>query len=147
MSNKRYYLSFIVVLALGFIIGVSLGLLIAQVKIYNVASLKTIGVQVFWNQNQTEPVSQINWGTLEPDTSKTITVYVRSIGNTPITLTIYTEKWKPSNCIEYITLTATPNNIVIEPSEVREVSLTLNVASDIQGITTFSFDIVFNGSG
>lgn len=145
--KSKLVLSFSITFIVALLIGYALGTLISQYTITNTSAIKTIDVGVFSDQNCTQPITDINWGILEPNTSKTIMVYVKSSSNVHITLTVYTENWNPINCINYITLTANPNNILIEPSQVIQLSLTLNVASNIHGIKDFSFLIIFNGSG
>jgi len=145
--NKIVPFAFIVSIAISLLIGYNLGLLTSPYRISSVASIKTIGVKVYWNQNGTQPISFIDWGILEPNSSVTFTVYVKSSSNVPTNLTIFTQNWNPANASAYISLTADPNNIVIETSQIIAVNLTLTVASDIEGITNFAFDIIFNGTG
>lgn len=117
-----------------------------QQKISNTGTIKAIGVKVYSDPNCTQKITQISWGEMEPATSKNVTVYVKSVSTTPITLTVYTENWSPQNCIDYMNLTSIQNNITMQPSEVISTTLTLAISPDIEGIIDFSFDIVFNGS-
>ena len=43
----------------------------------NVGSIKAINIEVYWDSNCTDEVSTIEWGTLEPGSSRNVTVYVR----------------------------------------------------------------------
>ena len=147
MISKTTAIGFYVLLILTFLTGYLIGSLVTQTRITNIATIKTINVEVYWDVHRTQPITFIDWGSLEPATSKTILIYVYSYSNTPITLTIYTENWKPTNCTDYMTLTAEPNNTTLQPSQIAEVNLTLTVAPNIQGITTFAFDIILKGSG
>ena len=143
----KLVLAFSITFIVALLIGYTLGTLTTQRKISNIGSIKAIGVDVFSDLNCTEPILQIKWGILEPNTSKTIATFVKNSGNSPVTLIVYAQNWLPVNCTDYMTLTASPNNALIQPSQVIEVNLTLSVASDVHGIIDFSFDIVFNGSG
>jgi len=145
--NRKIAFAFIVSIAVSLLIGYNLASLSNTYKMQSVASIKTINVKVYWNQNCTQPATLIDWGILEPSSSKTFTVYVKSSSNVPMTLLIYTENWLPVNASDYMTFTAEPNNVIIEASEIIAVNLTLTIASDIEGITNFSFDITFNGIG
>ena len=147
MISKTTQIGLSATFILVFLTGYLIGSLITQTKITNTATIKTIGVNVYWDVHRTQPITFIDWGILEPATNKTILIYVKSQSNTPITLTIYTENWKPQNASDYITLTAEPNNSTLQPSEIAQVNLTLTVASNIQGITTFAFDIFLEGTG
>lgn len=146
-SNKRVLPLFLASCLTCVLIGYAFGLLTVQFRVANVASIKTVGVNVYSDLNCTQPITEIDWGTLEPSTSKIIPVYVKSLSNIPINVTVYASDWNPTNCTDYMTLTANPNDFILIPSEVVEVNLTLAVSSDIQGITTFSFFITFAGIG
>jgi hypothetical protein len=107
----------------------------------NTGTVRTIGVGVYWDIGCTNPVSSINWGSLEPGASKNVTLYVRNEGSTASTLFINTSNWNPSNAWEYITLSWDYAGQQISPDEVIQVKLTLSISSSIKGITNFSFDI------
>ena len=92
-------------------------------------------------------VASIDWGILEPSFCATKTVYVKSLSNVDVTLHVYADNWNPPECEQYMALTANPNNVAVQPDEVVQVSLTQSVAQNVAGIATFSFDIVFLGSG
>ena len=145
--SKKLLISLVATSLTCLLAGYSLATLTTQYKMSNIASIKTIGVNVYRDQNCTDLITQLDWGLLEPATSKTFKVYVKSLSNTPLTLTIFSSNWQPTNCTDYMTLTAEPNNFTLQPSQVAEVNLTLTVASDIQGITNFAFDITFKGVG
>lgn len=147
MISKKLLISLVATSLTCLLAGYSLATLTTQHKLTNTASIKTIGVNVYRDQNCTDLITHLDWGLLEPATSKTFKVYVKSLSNTPLTLTIFSSNWKPTNCTDYMTLTAEPNNFTLQPSQVAEVNLTLTVASDIQGITNFAFDITFKGVG
>lgn len=109
--------------------------------VHNHAAIKTIGVGVFWDQACTLNVTSIEWGMLEPGEQKNVTVYVRSEGNTPGSLSMITDAWQPENASEFITLTWTAEGLELDPGEVSPVVFTLTVAPSISGIRDFSFDI------
>ena len=146
MSKKTLSL-FLLIFGLGLLIGSVLAPMITQYRVSNVSAIKTLGVRVYYDQNCTMQVASIEWGILEPQTSTTKTLYSKSLSNVAVTLYVYAENWNPPECEQYMALTANPNNAIMKPDEVVEVSLTLSIAQNVTGITTFSFDIVFNGSG
>jgi len=115
--------------------------------ISNVGEVKGIGVGIYWDQSCTTEVSSINWGTIEPGSSKNVTVYIRNEGNSVVNLTMYASNWNPSNASDYIDLSWDYGGQSIDVSEVLEVTFTLVISTEIQGITSFSFDIVVIGSG
>ena len=135
----------ICILTLG--VGIGLNIQLVQYPIANVASIKTLGVSVWQNFNLTQPLTQIDWGMLEPNQSKTVICYVQNEGNTPLTLSLWTENWQPTTATDYIILSWNLEGMMLNPAEVVEAQLTLTVSPDIENITNFSFDIIISGSG
>jgi len=113
----------------------------------SVGEVKAIGVGIYWDSSCTTDVSSIDWGILEPGSSENVTVYIRNEGNSAVNLTMNTSNWNPANASSYIGLSWDYEGQIINVDEVLEVTFTLIVASEIQGITSFSFDIVIVGSG
>ena len=115
--------------------------------ISNVGEVQAVGVGVYWDQSCTNEVSSINWGIIEPGSSKNVTVYIRNEGNSVASLTMNASNWNPSNASDYIDLSWDYQGQDINVSDVLEVTFTLIISAEIQGITSFSFDIVIVGSG
>lgn len=115
--------------------------------VYSQGTIKAIGVGVYWDYECTNAVGGIGWGTLEPGSSKSDTCYVRNEGNSPYVLSLETSNWTPSTASQYLTLSWDYGGQSINPDEVTQVTFTMSVSADIQGITDFSLDIVIVGSG
>jgi hypothetical protein len=81
---------------------------------------------------------------VEPGAVKNVTVYIRNEGNAPITLSLQTSNWNPSNVADYISLSWNYNGQTINANQVIAVTLSLSISSNIQGITLFSFDIIIS---
>ena len=113
----------------------------------NAGAVKAIGVGVYWNNECTNPLSSIDWGVLEPGSSKNVTCYIRSEGNSVSTLSMNASNWNPSNASSYMTLSWDYGGQSINPDDVVQVTFTLSVDASIEGITSFSFDITIVGSG
>lgn len=124
-----------------------MSLLQAGRSISNVGTVKTVGVGVYWDPDCVNTVTSINWGTLEPGSNKTVTVWIRNEGNSASTLSMNTSNWVPSNASDYISFGWDYDGQPVNPSDVVEVTFTLAVSSSIEGITSFSFDIEIVGSG
>lgn len=124
-----------------------LGGLFTRVTLPNVGSVKAIGVGVYWDSACSNKTASIDWGTVEPRSAAGVTVYIRNEGNAPVTLSLETENWSPPNASSYISLTWDYGGQVIDVDGVVEVRLSLSVSDSIEGITSFSFDIVIIGSG
>jgi hypothetical protein len=113
----------------------------------NSGSIKAIGVDVYWDQACTNPVSSVNWGIVSPGGTKDITVYIKNTGNSPITLSMATSNWNPTNAHNYMTLTWNYAGQTINANNVTPVTFTLTVSASITGITNFSFDITIAANG
>lgn len=121
--------------------------IVTDKTVSNVGSVKAIGVGVYWDENCTSEVSFIDWGMLEPGSGENVTVYIRNEGNSVASLSMDTSNWIPSNASDYITLSWDYGGVSISPGEVVQVTFTLSVSASIEGVTSFSFDIVVMGSG
>jgi hypothetical protein len=117
------------------------------VYLNSVGTVKALGVGVYWDSGCSQSVSVIDWGSVEPGAVKNVTIYVRNEGNTPATLSLQTSNWNPANATDYISLSWNYNGQTIDLNQVIGVTLSLSISSNIEGITTFSFDIVIVGSG
>lgn len=111
------------------------------------AAIKTIGVEVYWDSELTNPAQYINWGILDPGDTRNVTLYMVNQGNVPITLSLSTENWQPTNAIAFVTLTWNYDGSTLAVDEVRPVILSLQINPSITGITSFNFDIIITGSG
>jgi len=122
---------------------------LTSVSVYlsSVGTVRAVGVGVYRDSICSQSVSVIDWGSVEPGAVKNVTVYVRNEGNTPTTLSLQTANWNPANATSYISLSWDYNGQTIDLSQVIGVTLSLSISSIIEGITTFSFDIVVVGSG
>jgi len=127
--------------------GTVMGTLLGRVTLPNVGSVKAIGVGVYWDSSCSNQVTSINWGTVQPGSTKNMNVYIKNEGNAPETLSLETQNWSPAIASTYISLTWDYNGQVINVGGVIQVKLTLSVLNAIEGVTNFSFDIVITGSG
>ena len=118
-----------------------------SVVLHNVGNVKAIDVEVYWDKGCTNEVSLIDWGIIEPGTTENVTVYILNTGNSDVMLSMNTTNWSPSSASNYITLSWDYEGQSIGPGLVQQTTLTLSMSSSIQGVTSFSFDIVVTGSG
>ena len=121
--------------------------LLGSVVIPNTGTVKTIGVGVYWDSGCTSQVTSIDWGTIDVGATENMAVYIKNEGTASMTLTLETEDWIPSGASSYISLTWDYGGQTIAVDGVVQVTLSLEVSDTIEGITSFSFDIVISGSG
>ena len=115
--------------------------------IRNQAAIKAVGVGVYQDPELSLQLTAIDWGVLEPGEEKNHTAYIKNESNVPITLTLTTENWSPSNASEFVVLTWDYDGQPLGVDGFVEVTFTLAVDPAISGIGAFSFDIVIVGTG
>jgi len=101
-----------------------------------------VGVGVYWDPNCTSPVYSMDWGKVEPNSVKNVTVFIRNEGNEPANLFLNTTNWNPTNASDYITLTWNYDGHTLNPQETTKATLTLSIAQTTSGIKDFTFDII-----
>jgi len=116
------------------------------IRIQNTGNIKTVNLEIYQDAECTIPLTNIDWGTVEPSQTYQYTAYIINKGNIPVTLTIVTENWNPIDANEFINLIWDKENVIFEPNIPMLVVFTLEIASEINNITEFSFDIVIYGN-
>ena len=106
----------------------------------------TAGIGVYSNIEGTIPLTSVSWGTLQPGGSQIVTVYIKNEGISTTTLSLQTSSWIPTAAETYLDLSWNYNGTPINPDAVVQITLTLTVDANIEGVSTFSFDIIIVGS-
>lgn len=122
------------------------GVMPSKRMIHNVGKIKAVGVGVYLESECTTPISHIDWGLMDPGSSKQFTIYVKNEGNVPIKLSMETGNWTPPVASYYITLTWDRQDYILAPGGNVSAVLTLSVSPNITGITDFSFEIAIIGT-
>ena len=122
------------------------GLIVSSQTVQNSGVVASANVGLYSDYSCTQSVSSISWGTVSPGNSITRTVYVKNIGNVPLTVSMTKTNWSPTSANGPVTLTWDRENSVLTANQVVAATLTLGISSNAIGITTFSFDIVITGT-
>lgn len=101
-----------------------------------------IGVEVYWDQNCTNTTQTLKWGPIAPNTTNTLTIYIRNAGNQAASLQLGTANWTPTNAQNYLTLNWNYTNQTLKPNQVQAVKLTLTVSPTITDVTDFSLQTI-----
>lgn len=109
------------------------------------AVLTSNSIGVYWDQACTRRISQIDWGTLIPGQTKEIAAYARNEGNETLFLTLRTLNWNPQNAATYLKFQWTCESKKLQPGATTKVKPTLRISSNTKGISSFKFDIAFEG--
>ena len=129
------------------IFGTALALLQNYKTVPNSASIKGVGVGVYWNSACTNQTSSIDWGMLESGTNKTVKVYIRNEGNAVVALSRTLQNWNPLIASNYVTVNWDYSGQTLSVNQVLQVNLMLAVSSTVSGITNFTFDITITATG
>jgi hypothetical protein len=122
--------------------------LLTRTNLYSYGSIQiqTTGVKAYSDVTCTTPASNVAWGTLTPGISRTNIIYIKNEGSSPLTLSLDTTNWNPTNAPNYITLNWNYDGRAIAPNFVTQIVLTLSVSPNISGISSFNFEIVIGGT-
>ena len=134
------------VIVLAFVVGV----LYYSVSVRAVGSIyvKSVNCVVYFDGAGTQPVTQINWGSLPPDSAVNQTVYLKNTGNAACNFTISTSAWDPSNAGTWIALTYDLKGQVNVPvNSIIPCVLTESISADIVNVTNYTYNIVITASG
>jgi len=115
----------------------------------SLGTVKTIGVETYWDQNRENKTEEINWDEIWVGSSKNLTLYIQSVSNYKITINLNVTDWNPANISEYMTLSWDYNGTLFNPGETIQVTLTLSIPSSQsfvrylidEKVQNFSFDI------
>jgi hypothetical protein len=144
--SERIYIIVVTLIALAGVT-VTYAVVNGYVSIHNTVTMKGIGVGIYTNSSCTQRLNSIDWGLAENGTVKNMTVYIRNEGNAPVTLSMQITNWNPSNANQYISLTWNYSGQSVSVNNGVAVVIFLSIASNIQGIPTFSFDITIWATG
>lgn len=100
-------------------------------------------IYVYSDISCTQLITSIDWGSVEAGNSVQRTVYIKNSGNQNVTLDLTTENWTPLEAADYLQLSWDyVVGSIMAPGDVVEVTFTLTIDSAVNGIESFSFDIV-----
>jgi len=113
-------------------------------SIKNQGNISTVGCVAL--DDYGNPITNIDWGTLEPNSWVDKVVYVQNNGTVNIVLGLATENWNPAAAEGFLTLTWNYTGQILNPDQKIPLLLTLQVSQSISGITDFSFDIIITAT-
>ncbi len=122
------------------------GVLTSSQSVQSSGTITAVNVGVYSDSACTQNLTSVDWGILPPGNSTSKTIYVKNTGTIPVTLSMTTSSWVPSNAGTYLTLTWNRANYVLNPSTSVSATLTLTASSSAGALTTFSFNIIITGT-
>ena len=143
-KETKYFIGLILV-ALAFVGALSWAIYESIPQIYNYGTVRVIGVEVYADANLTQILNWIEWGVLDPGQNKSYSAWVQNIGNDAQKLVTWTESWNPVNASDWISLSWDYGGSWVPVNGSIPVVFTLHIDPNIEGVTTFSFDIWVKG--
>ena len=152
---KLTILAISLITALSVIAASALASYIRVIHLSSAGTITTMGteeysVEVYSDVALTTMLTSVDWGLLDPGSTKSVDCYIKNSGSYPVTLTMTTTNWNPTNASNYMTFTWNREGYLLEEGSFAETTFTLTVSSTLApetGIRTFSFDIIINAGG
>jgi len=156
-SSKRTILLILLVAVITIALSTTISILserITTLKVPSLGTLKTLGVEAYWDKSLENKTETVNWGIISPGASKNFTLYVLSVSTTETTLNLNTTNWNPTNISEYMNLSWNYNGTILPRGGTIQVTLTLTAPSSntfllyliTNDVKEFSFDIIISTS-
>jgi hypothetical protein len=95
----------------------------------SLAVIKTIEVEVYWDQGAQNKADMIDWGEIQTGKSLDTTFYLKSVSNFDVTVDLVLTDWSPPEISEYISITWDYDGSILEPQELIEVTLNISAPS------------------
>jgi len=122
------------------------GLLTTSQTVPSAGTVTAVNVGVYTDAAGTQNCTSIDWGILPPGNSTSRTVYIKNYGNVPVTLSMTTANWVPSNATTYLTFSWNRAGYVLNANTTVSATLTLVASANAGNITSFSFNIIIIGT-
>ncbi len=130
---------------MGLLAIVEVTLLFPRTPVLIVSAVETTNsVGVYWDANCEDKTFSLEWGKLFPGATKNFDIYVRNECNESVVLNLTAENWLPLIAEQDISLSWDYPGCPICKNQVRAINLVLSVSPEIQGVMSFSFDILID---
>ncbi len=149
LNMKNIAIGYVLALAIiaSFAAVLSSGVLVSTKTISSTGVVISANLGVYSDSGCSQPLTSIDWGTISPGGTVTRTIYVKNIGNTQVTLSMTKANWNPTTANGPVTITWNREATVLAANQVSTATLTLSVASSVNGISTFSVNVAISGTG
>ena len=108
-------------------------------------SISALNVAIYSDSSCSQKLMSIDWGTISPGKTVTVTFYIKNTGNTQVMLKMTKTNWNPPAANGPITLTWNREDTTLNVGQTVHAILTLYVSESISGIIDFSVDVVISG--
>jgi len=128
------------------LVAITAGLLTTTQNVPGSGTISAIGLGVYSDSGCTTPLTSISFGSVNPGTQVTQTIYLKNTGNIAENLTMTVSSWSPSNAGTYLTITWSPTTSPLAAGAVTSATVTLAASSSAGALSTFSFNLAITGS-
>ena len=111
------------------------------------ATIASVNVGVYTDSACTTACTSIDWGTIPPSGSATRVVYVKNSGTVPLVLSMSTSAYNPPSMSGLSTINWDRESYSLGAGASVSATMTLSISAGVSGVNTFSFNIVFSGTG
>jgi hypothetical protein len=122
------------------------GLLTTVFPINSSGIVSSANIDVYWESQCITLVSSIDWGSISPGDTTSITVYVKNEGTIPVILSLLPENWNPPAVSTYASLIWDYQGVTLQPEQILQITITLAISENIQGISDFNLDLYITGT-
>lgn len=146
MKSKKYIVLFLTIAMVGTLLAATSYAALSSSKTVPASGrVVSVNVGVYTDSACTQQATAIDWGNLEPGENKTVTLYIKNTGNSPVTLGMTTNTWSPSDATQSITISWNRNGAVLASGAVVSANVQI-IISPTTALSDFSFNIVITGS-
>jgi hypothetical protein len=128
------------------LVAVTAGLLTTTQNVPGSGTISAIGLGVYSDSGCTTALTSISFGSVNPGTQVSQTIYLKNTGNIAENLTMAVSGWSPSNAGTYITITWMPTTTPLASGAITSATVTLAASASAGALSTFSFNLAFTGS-
>jgi len=101
-----------------------------NLTIPTMGTIKTVGVEAYWDPNCENKTETIDWGTIWLGSTKNVTLYIRSVSNVKTSLHLNASNIIPANVSEHLNLSWNYDETLLNPKETIQVTLFLSTSAD-----------------
>ena len=127
-----------------------------NVHVTSHGSITAIGLDIWKDAKLSQPLTDIDWGTLDPGEMVGVVFYARNYGNVNETLSMQAGNWTFNgvpeqnftvpNASQYFALAWNCTGYILQSTQVVTANMTLTVSPLISKITSFTNDILIKGT-
>ena len=126
----------------------------SDVYLPSLGNIKTVEVEIYWDSRGEHIRDNLSWDEIEPGKSVNTTVYIKSVSNFKVTLSLKLTDWNPPEVSDYITISWDYNGTRVNPGEIIPVTMMLSASSSndfidylvVNEIKGFTVDVHFLAS-